>query len=95
MSNHRQPPPGQLPGQLNIFQAADSMGAAEALRRAAAALDAAAVELDTAAGFAADVDDSDTLMSAIDRAAAIAEIFSHAAAAARTAANAARQEAQS
>lgn len=89
----RQPPPGQLPGQLNIFQAAESMGAAEALRQAAEALQTAAEALTAGAMFAADVWDDDSQFSAIDRASATAEELSTAAAAARTAANAARQEA--
>ena len=88
MSNHRQPPPGQLPGQLNIFQAAESMGAAEALRQAAQALDAAAEKLT----IAADMFVTLAMMGALppgtqDNA------YLTAASAARTAANQARQEA--
>ena len=92
----RQPPPGQLPGQLNIFQAAESMGAAEALRQAAQALQTAADTLGRASCFAADIANT----SAADmHAAALADApeaihaWMNAAAAARTAANAARQEA--
>ena len=83
MSNHRQPPPGQLPGQLNIFQAAESMGAAEALRQAADALTAAAGALDVAVDTLSDYDGLHK----------DAQYCACAAAAARTAANAARQEA--
>lgn len=85
MSNHRQPPPGQLPGQLNIFQAAESMGAAEALRQAADALTAAALTLeDAASALVTDANETDPPTAAD---------LSKAARAARTAANAARQEA--
>lgn len=85
MSNRRPPPPGQLPGQLNIFQAAESMGAAEALRQAAQALESAALTLeDAAAALVTDPNETDPPTAAD---------LSKAARAARTAANQARQEA--
>lgn len=87
----RQPPPGQLPGQLNIFQAAESMGAAEALRQAADALTAAAAALDNAADVTACSPADDEPMREL--LAGLARAQTSAASAARTAANQARQEA--